>query len=77
MASLAEVPRGVKRARVRVRGRYRRAGGRLKVRAGRGPGAESTALAAQVKEGVSGIADAFSLRTKVRTKRDEKGRRAR
>ena len=69
---LAQAPRGVTRARVRVRGHYRRAGGRLKIRAGRGPGAEPDALAGQVEEGVATLATSFSLKTKVRTKRDEK-----
>ncbi|MGI8845925.1 MAG: hypothetical protein ACR2HC_07105 [Thermoleophilaceae bacterium] len=77
VSTLAERPRGVTRTRARVRGRYRRAGGRLRVRAGRGPGAEPDALATQIRAEVAGLAEAFKLRAKVRTRRDEKGRRPR
>lgn len=77
VAALASGPAGVTRVKARVRGRYRRAGGRARVKVGRGPGAEPVALMAQVRERVDALTGPFSLRTKVRSHRDEKGRRAR
>lgn len=70
--SLAERPRGVTRASARVRGRYRRAGGRLRLRVGRGPGAQPGALTGQIESQLATLVDGFSLRAKVRTRRDEK-----
>jgi hypothetical protein len=72
--ALALRPPGVRRARARIRGRYRRRGGRLRVRVGRIPGAPEQPLAEQVRLEVDGLARAFSLRTKVRTRRDERRR---
>jgi hypothetical protein len=72
--ALAARPVGVSRARARIRGRYRRPGGRLRVRVGRVPGAEAKPLAEQVEAAVAGLARAFSLKTKVRTRRDERRR---
>jgi hypothetical protein len=72
--ALAARPAGVSRARARVRGRYRRPGGRLRVRVGRVPGAAREPVARQVREEVEGLAGAFSLKTKVRTRRDERRR---
>lgn len=77
VGALASGPAGVTRVKARVRGRYRRPGGRARVNVGRGPGADPTALVAQVRERVDGLTGPFSLRTKVRSHRDEKGRRAR
>jgi hypothetical protein len=72
--ALAARPASVNRARARVRGRYRRAGGRLRVRVGRVPGSPEKPVAELVRGEVEDLAKAFSLRLKVRTRLDERRR---
>jgi hypothetical protein len=78
LQSIAEVlaarPASVNRARARIRGHYRRPGGRLRIRVGRVPGSPEKPVVELVDGEVEGLAKAFGLRTKVRTRLDERRR---
>jgi hypothetical protein len=76
-AALAARPAEVTRSKAGVRGRYRRAGGRLRVCVHRRPEAQAKPLAEQVRGQLEGLTNAFALRTRVRTRRDESRRRLR
>jgi hypothetical protein len=72
--ALAARPASVNRARARVRGRYRRRGGRLRIRVSRVPGSPEKPVAELVHGEVEDLAEAFALRTKVRTRAGERRR---